>query len=111
MTAGAVAGLVAAHGHDMDTAGDERLGGATDDAVLAAAGREQRLLITLDRRFGDIRRYPPGTHGGILVLRLDHQSVLGVHVAMENLLGAGDLAALAGTVPAAQRGLLRVRRS
>ncbi|MDQ3931836.1 MAG: hypothetical protein M3252_03230 [Actinomycetota bacterium] len=42
--------------------------------VLDAATRDDRLLLTLDRGLGDIRKHPPGTHAGVLVLRLDHQS-------------------------------------
>src|SRR5438552_2522013 len=61
-------------GNDVDTVGDEHLLGAADDEVWAATQRERRLLITLDRAFGDIRRFPPGTHGGIVLLRLDDTS-------------------------------------
>jgi predicted nuclease of predicted toxin-antitoxin system len=56
-------------GHDAHTVLDESLGGVTDPEVLAAATDEDRFLITLDRGFGDIRLYPPGSHPGIAVLR------------------------------------------
>jgi predicted nuclease of predicted toxin-antitoxin system len=60
-------------GHDVDTVIDEGLGSAGDPDVLAAAMREQRFLVTLDRGFGDVRRYPAGSHPGIAVIRADHQ--------------------------------------
>jgi predicted nuclease of predicted toxin-antitoxin system len=60
-------------GHDVDTVIDEGLGGAGDPEVLAAATTEQRFLVTLDRGFGDVRRYPPGSHPGIVVIRADQQ--------------------------------------
>jgi hypothetical protein len=31
---------------------------------------EQRVLVTFDLDFADIRRYPPASFGGIVVLRL-----------------------------------------
>lgn len=46
-------------GQDVDTVLDPALGGAGDPDVLSATVREDRFLITLDRGFGDLRRYPP----------------------------------------------------
>ena len=56
-------------GHDSHTVWDEGLSGATDTAVLQACLAEDRVLITLDLDFSDIRAYPPGTYPGIWVLR------------------------------------------
>jgi predicted nuclease of predicted toxin-antitoxin system len=60
---------LAAQGHDAHTCHDESLQGAADGAVFAAASGEGRTLITLDLDFADIRRYPPGGHPGVVVLR------------------------------------------
>jgi predicted nuclease of predicted toxin-antitoxin system len=62
--------LFVPYGHDVDTVIAEDLVGHPDSDLAAAALAEGRLLITLDKGFGDIRAYPPGTHPGILVLRL-----------------------------------------
>ncbi len=61
-------------GHEVDTAHAEGLQGSDDPDVLRAATDDGRLLVTLDRGLGDVRRYPPETHAGVHVLRLDHQS-------------------------------------
>jgi predicted nuclease of predicted toxin-antitoxin system len=61
-------------GHDVDTITDEGLIGAPDREVVAAATAAGRILISLDRGLGDIRAYPPGSHAGIVVLRLTDQS-------------------------------------
>jgi predicted nuclease of predicted toxin-antitoxin system len=53
-------------GHDVETVIGEGLAGHDDPTVLAAASAEERLLVTLDRGFGDVRAYPPGSHGGSL---------------------------------------------
>lgn len=53
--------VVEAFGHDVDSVVDEGLGGEGDAQVLAEAGRAGRFLMTLDRGFGDVRRYPPGS--------------------------------------------------
>lgn len=62
--------VLTTHGHDVDTVLAEDLAGHPDPDVAAAVKTDQRFLITLDKGFGDIRAYPPGTHPGILVLRL-----------------------------------------
>ena len=57
-------------GHDADTVEEERLDGQPDTAIWQAAQRTGRLLITQDLDFSDIRRFRPGTHHGLLLVRL-----------------------------------------
>jgi predicted nuclease of predicted toxin-antitoxin system len=57
-------------GHDVDTVEAERLTGSEDPVVWEAAQREARFLITQDLDFSDVRRYRPGTHHGLLLVRL-----------------------------------------
>jgi predicted nuclease of predicted toxin-antitoxin system len=52
--------VLASHGHDVDTVLAEGRLGHPDPDVAAAAKTEERLLISLDEGFGDIRAYPPG---------------------------------------------------
>jgi len=66
------------HLHDADTVLDEKLGGHSDNEVYRAAIREQRILVTLDLDFADIRAYPPAEHFGVWVLRPGNQTVAGV---------------------------------
>jgi predicted nuclease of predicted toxin-antitoxin system len=61
---------LAALGFEVDTVLDEGLGGHTDDSVWAVAQREQRFLVTQDLDFSDARRFAPGTHAGVLIVRL-----------------------------------------
>ena len=97
-------------GHDVDTVVDEGLQGASDRQVFAAAKREGRFLITLDRGFGDIRSYPPGTHPGIAVLRLDSLDAETTTDALRRLLGAGGFDDLTGCIVVVRGDLVRVRR-
>lgn len=57
-------------GHDVDTVASEGLAGTPDAAVWSAARREDRFLITQDLDFSDVREFKPGTHAGLLVVRL-----------------------------------------
>ena len=66
--------LLRSAGHDVETVLDERLGGNPDSRVLEACRSENRVLVTLDLDFSDIRLYPPSDHSGIWILRPHNQS-------------------------------------
>lgn len=73
--------LLRSSDHDAHSVHDEQLQGAADPSIAQACQREQRILITLDLDFADIRRYPPSLYSGLIVLRLVHQdrdSVIGI---------------------------------
>jgi predicted nuclease of predicted toxin-antitoxin system len=57
-------------GHDVHTLRDERLIGHPDREIWEAAQNESRFLITQDLDFSDLRRFAPGSHHGILLIRL-----------------------------------------
>jgi predicted nuclease of predicted toxin-antitoxin system len=57
-------------GYDVDTVLEEGLGGHPDNLIWESAQTEERLLITQDLDFSDIRKFAPGTHHGLLVVRL-----------------------------------------
>jgi predicted nuclease of predicted toxin-antitoxin system len=65
-----LAELLVLLGHDADTVRSEGLAGAMDPDVWAAAQSEGRFLITQDLDFSDMRLFAPGTHHGILLVRL-----------------------------------------
>ena len=60
-------------GCTADTVNEEELSGAADGEVIARCESEQRILVTLDLDFADVRAYPPGSHPGIIVLRPSSQ--------------------------------------
>jgi len=60
-------------GHDAHSVHDEQLRGAEDQSIERVCQAEQRILITLDLDFADIRHYPPSLYSGIVVLRLSRQ--------------------------------------
>jgi predicted nuclease of predicted toxin-antitoxin system len=105
-----VASLFVAAGHDVETAYGEGLAGEPDDVVGPAAIREGRLLVTLDRGFGDVRRYPPGSHAGVVLLRLHRQSLGPQYAAVELLLDYDGLESLVGCTVVVSGSSIRVRR-
>lgn len=65
---------LAALGHDVDTAPNEGLAGREDPEVWAGAQAAGRLLITQDLDFSDVRKFVPGTHHGLILVRLREPS-------------------------------------
>ena len=61
---------LASLGHDVDTVRAEHLTGRPDNEIWHTAQSAGRFLVTQDLDFSDMRRYAPGTHGGLLLLRL-----------------------------------------
>jgi predicted nuclease of predicted toxin-antitoxin system len=65
-----LASLLKELGHEAQTVHDEGLIGHQDSEIWDAAQDESRFLITQDIDFSDIRRFAPGSHHGILLVRL-----------------------------------------
>jgi predicted nuclease of predicted toxin-antitoxin system len=65
-----LAGELTNLGHDVDTVASEGLKGRPDGDVWSASRREERFLITQDLDFSDVRQFKPGTHPGLLLVRL-----------------------------------------
>ena len=106
----AATALLRSAGHDVSSVVDEGLVGAPDDAVLSAAAREDRVLLTLDRGLGDLRANPPGSHPGIVVFRLRNQDAGTVRDSIDRLVEQVDLRDLAGCNVIVEEARLRVRR-
>lgn len=63
-------------GHDASTVEHEGLSGRPDFDIWRAAQAEERFLVTQDLDFSDLRTFAPGTHFGILLVRLHSPSRL-----------------------------------
>ena len=57
-------------GHDFHTLHDELLLGHEDSEIWETIQKEPRFLITQDMDFSDLRMFAPGSHHGILLVRL-----------------------------------------
>lgn len=66
--------VLAKLGHDVDSVPQEALSGQPDANVWDATQAAQRFLVTQDLDFSDVRHFAPGTHEGILLVRLSNPS-------------------------------------
>lgn len=61
--------LLRSWGHDVLTAQEAGLAGKPDEEILAYAVRHERVLITIDMDFSNVRHYIPKLHKGIIVAK------------------------------------------
>jgi predicted nuclease of predicted toxin-antitoxin system len=97
-------------GYAAERVTDEGLSGADDPVVWQRVLAEGRFFITLDLDFADVRRFPPGGHPGILLLRPRNRSRAAVLEILERVVQEQPMTALAGCFVVADLGHTRIRR-
>jgi predicted nuclease of predicted toxin-antitoxin system len=97
-------------GHDVLTVGDERLLGKTDVEVGAVAKAEGRMLFTLDLDFADPRKFPSGSHAGIVLFRPMSMGPLAVKRFISGFVRETDLLPLSGCIVVVDPKRVRIRR-
>ena len=102
--------LLKRHGYDADRVFDQDLSGVVDAELWVHVKREGRFLITLDLGFSDVRRYAPGTHPGILLLRPRRKGRNAVSQVLRRVLAERRLETLEGCLAVADEVRTRVRR-
>jgi len=97
-------------GHSCDRVADEGLSGTVDQAVWQQVCAEQRFFITLDLDFSDVRRFQPGTHPGILLLRPRNRSRQAVLDLLGRIVNEYSLESLQQCLVVADEVQTRIRR-
>jgi len=96
--------------HDLLTVSDQGLLSQNDTAIGMAAKTEGRMLLTLDLEFGDLRKYPPGRHPGIILFRPRSFGPLSVNRFVEDFVRETDIEQFRGCVAVVDTSKVRVRR-
>jgi len=65
---------------------EEELTGSQDSLIYQVAQEEDRIIITLDLDFSDIRTYTPAESKGIIVLRMERQDKNSVLQIMDRVI-------------------------
>jgi len=97
-------------GHDVHTVFGEGLTGRSDEDVWIAAQSEERFLVTEDFGFADVRRFAPGSHFGVLLLRLRDTNQAAVDDRLTELFASGDCSTWARSLVIATETKIRVIR-
>jgi predicted nuclease of predicted toxin-antitoxin system len=107
---GSVRGRLGGRDLDIDTVLDEGLGGRGDDDIWAAAQAEGRFLVTQDLDFSDRRKFAPGTHHGLLIVRLPDSEQWRIGDYVTAWLSSPDIKSWAGCFVVATPTKVRVLR-
>jgi predicted nuclease of predicted toxin-antitoxin system len=89
---------------------EQGMSGWKDHQLWQAIQEEELYLVTADKGFADIRHYPPGKHGGIMLLRPDQDGIKPVLQLLGAVLEQYDLNILVGTITVVTPRGVRVRR-
>lgn len=95
---------------EVDTAHSEGLTGAADSTLWEAAQKGARFLITQDLDFGDLRQFMPGSHAGILLVRLKNPSRGALTLRIVEICKSDDFQSWGGCVVVATDSKIRIRR-
>jgi predicted nuclease of predicted toxin-antitoxin system len=105
-----IAVLLRDFGHDVHTLREERLTGCADEEIWKAAQQESRFLITQDLDFSDVRRFAPGSHHGILLVRLHSPNRTNLIARIQELCTQENVGEWAGCFVVATERKVRVLR-
>lgn len=106
-----VVSLLMEAGYAADRVTDENLSGALDEIIWQQVCAENRFFVTLDLDFADVRRYAPGTHPGILLLRPRNMGRTAALEVLARVIREYDLATLCGCLAVADENHTRIRRT
>jgi predicted nuclease of predicted toxin-antitoxin system len=98
-------------GHDVHTMQDEGRAGCEDLSLWRAAQREERIRITQDLDFSDTRQFAPGTHRGLILIRLHSPSRFNLMERIEEVFRHEPVETWAGCFVVVTERKLRVRRA
>ena len=101
--------VLAAMEHDVTTVADENLLYRPDIEIARSAKDENRILLTLDVEFADLRKYPPGSHPGIILFRPYSLSPISVNKFIADFIRHADLINLSACVAVVDPTHVRVR--
>lgn len=104
-----VAELLREAGHDALTVDEQALSGSSDVDLAQVCKTEERILVTLDTDFADLRLYPPEKYSGLLVLRLGKQDKAHVLSVFRRILQVFNKESIKGQLWVVDETRIRIR--
>jgi predicted nuclease of predicted toxin-antitoxin system len=106
-----IAEMLSVRGHDAAAVPEQGWQGAPDDILWPRIQDERRWLMTADKGFADLRRHPPGSHAGVILLRSQEESRQAYLELAEIALERLELEEIAGSVVVVTSRGVRIRRA
>ena len=106
----ALSSTLASLGHDVHTVYEENLIGHVDAEIWDSAQGEERFLLTQDLDFSDTRKFIPGLHHGLLLVRLNSPSRSDLLFRIEQLFRSENVEDWKGCFVVATGRKIRIQR-
>lgn len=104
-------GILIKRGYDVKDIRDHELRGAEDQEIYEFAQREQAVILTADRSFGNILRFPLGKHCGIAIAHFPNEMPTGeINRLLVELLADLSEDDFKGNLIIIEPGKMRIRR-
>lgn len=97
-------------GHDVETVHEEAMDGERDERIWNSAQSEERFLITQDLDFSDTRKFAPGSHFGLLLVRLREPGRLALTISVGEAFASHNVSGWAGCFIVLTERKLRILR-
>ncbi len=98
-------------GLEAEHAAEVGLRGAIDKEIASYAKKQKAILVTKDLEFGSLIAYPPGTHYGLIILRLSSRAgTVEISRALKEFLISIKTQNLSGHMYVLELGHYRVRK-
>ncbi|MCS7282831.1 MAG: DUF5615 family PIN-like protein [Anaerolineae bacterium] len=97
-------------GYDVVDTRDSGLSRATDREIAEAAMREDRIIVTYNSDFGDVRDFPPGSYPGVIRLRVHPQTDEVLHPRLAEFLSSVKPEQLRGALVVLDNVKARIRK-
>ena len=98
-------------GHDVQTVIGQGLTGRTDREIWTQCQLEDRLLITQDLDFSDSRKFQPGRHAGIVLVRLQNPGRIALSNLVSSIFRNHDIESWKGCFVVLSETKIRIRRN
>lgn len=72
-------------GYDVKDHKELRLTGKKDEVVIKKANDQERIIITLDKDFGNIMRHPLESHCGVILIAIKNATPVRVNFYLREL--------------------------
>lgn len=104
--------LLNSKGYDAIHVKTSGLSGTKDPELFRFAQREQRIIISRDLGWANIKNYPPNTHCGLIILRLPFEAIaVEIRQVLENFINTVDIEEIIGSTVIVDKNKFRIRKS
>jgi predicted nuclease of predicted toxin-antitoxin system len=98
-------------GLDVTDTRELGLQGASDAEIAERAMRDERIVVTFDADFGDVREFHPGSYPGVIRLKVHPQTTDVLQSTLRDFFSKVTEDELQGALVTVEPGFYRIRRA